>query len=171
MSEPHFGWTNLGHPLHKRTLDYHSAETAYEQFNKRVAIWITKNVGTMTCFWLFSFLAALSLPATLVLVGWVPKTVSWLPAFFLSFGWIYLVQWVAQSYFQLVLLPALMVGQQLQNEAADARAAKQFEDTELLVDRLDTKTEGGIAILDAKLDKVLQVLAPESPPAAGKEAA
>lgn len=131
-AEPHFGSTQHGLPVHHDTRDYHAIGTRYARFNKRVATSITKNVGTMTCFWLFTCLAMMSLPATLVLVGWVPKTVSWLPDFVLGLGWIYLVQWIAQSYFQLVLLPALMVGQSIQNSAADARAAKQFEDTEVL---------------------------------------
>ncbi len=39
------------------------------------------------------------------------------------------VSWTSQA-IQLVLLPALMVGQNLQNVAADARAAKTFEDVE-----------------------------------------
>lgn len=57
--------------------------------------------------------------------------------------------WISQNFIQLVLLPALMVGQNLQNEAADVRAAKTFEDTELIVDRLDVHTEGGLkTILD-----------------------
>jgi hypothetical protein len=37
-----------------------------------------------------------------------------------------------------------MVGQNLQNVAADARADKMFNDTETIVDRLDTHTQGGI---------------------------
>jgi hypothetical protein len=43
-----------------------------------------------------------------------------------------------------VLLPALMVGQNLQSATADARAAKTFEDTEKILDRLDTHTAGGL---------------------------
>jgi hypothetical protein len=55
--------------------------------------------------------------------------------------------WLLSTCFQLTLLPALMVGQNLQNEAADARSAKQFEDTEdvrndmkTALDRLDVAT-------------------------------
>ena len=40
-----------------------------------------------------------------------------------------LVAWVAQTIIQLVRLLALMVGQNLQNQAADARASKTFEGT------------------------------------------
>ena len=68
-----------------------------------------------------------------------------------------LVAWVAQTFIQLVLLPALMVGQNLQNAAADARAAKTFEDVEdarncirQALSLLDVHTEGGLkVILDA----------------------
>ena len=43
-----------------------------------------------------------------------------------------------------------MVGQNLQNAATDARAAKSFEDTEKIVDALDTHTQGGLKdVLDA----------------------
>jgi hypothetical protein len=68
-----------------------------------------------------------------------------------------MVSWISQSFIQLVLLPALMVGQNLQNEAADARAAKTFEDVEdarqcikQALDLLDIHTEGGLkVVLDA----------------------
>jgi hypothetical protein len=61
-----------------------------------------------------------------------------------------MVEWAAQSFIQLVLLPALMVGQNLQNEAADARSAKTFEDVERIIDLLDAHTQGGLKdIMDA----------------------
>jgi len=128
---PRFGFTRLDLPVHALVGDYHRAGTKYEKFNKAVALWITRNVGTMTCYWLFTVIALLSLPATLKLAG-IIKGNAFFPAFFMTIGFIYLIQWVAQSYIQLVLLPALMVGQNLQNEAADARNAKIFEDVEEL---------------------------------------
>jgi uncharacterized membrane protein len=145
---PTFGFTRHGHAVHAKTVDHMPGDTAYARFNKRLALLITANIGTMTCFWIFSVMAFMSLPATLHLVGWIPN--HWiLPTFFISYGFIFLISWVCQTYFQLVLLPALMVGQNLQNQAADARAAKSFEDTELVVDRLDTHTQGGITeVLD-----------------------
>lgn len=127
--EPHFGTTKSGHDVHLRTLDHHPTGTWYQRFNKSLALWITRNVGTMTCFWVFTILALLSLPATLHLMG---MHVPIVPAYMLTFGFIYLITWICQNYVQLVLLPALMVGQNLQNEASDARAAKTFEDVESL---------------------------------------
>lgn len=127
MTDTH-GITKLGHEVHVNTKDHHPVDTAYQRFNKKVAVWITDKVGTMTCFWLFNALSFIGLPATLVAAGLALSLgpVGWLTAA----GFIVMVQWTAQSWIQLVLLPALMVGQNLQNEAADVRATKQFEDTE-----------------------------------------
>ena len=142
---PHFGFTRHGLAVHARVIDHHPGG-----FNKRIAAGLTGQVGTMRTFWYFNVLSLLSLPATLVLVGVFAAPRSGPLHFFLTFGWIYLITWICQNYIQLVLLPALMVGQNLQNEASDARAAKQFEDTEVIVDRLDEHTAGGIkSVLDA----------------------
>ncbi|MDQ6729407.1 MAG: hypothetical protein M3022_03670, partial [Actinomycetota bacterium] len=61
-----------------------------------------------------------------------------------------IINWVSSNWIQLILLPALMVGQNVQSAAADARAVKTFEDTERILDRLNTQTAGGLKeILDA----------------------
>lgn len=155
MTSPHFGTTRTGHDVHLATVDHMPSETRYQRVNKRLAVWITKNVGTMSCFWVFTVLALLSLPATLRLMNVIPQK-EIIPSFFLSFGFIYLITWVCQNYIQLVLLPALMVGQNLQNEANDARSAKQFEDVE------DLK-----ALTQAVADHLgVQLPAPGEPPSA-----
>jgi hypothetical protein len=150
--QPRWGFTRHGLAVHARVADHHK-----DGFNKRVAMGLTGQVGSMRTFWYFNVLSLLSLPATLVLVGVFAAPKSGPLHFFLTFGWIYLITWICQNYIQLVLLPALMVGQNLQNAASDARSAKQFEDVEQVrndlttaLDRLDEKTEGGIrAVLDA----------------------
>jgi hypothetical protein len=49
-----------------------------------------------------------------------------------------------------VLLSIIMVGQSVQASASDARAEKEFADTETILDRLDSSTKGGISdVLDA----------------------
>lgn len=159
MDDPHFGHTSDGRPVHKDTLDYHPNGTRWNKFNKSVALWLTTHVGSMNCFWIFCGLALLSLPATFVLMG--VFSVAGLPAvvkFFLTFGWIYLITWICQNFIQLICLPAIIVGQQLQNEAADARNAKQFEDTELIADRLDLSTEGGLQVIEERLKRLERML-------------
>jgi len=106
---------------------------AADNFNGKVAVVLTKVVGTMWCFWVFNGIALISLPSA---IHQHSLTV--------------LINWVSSNWIQLILLPALMVGQNLQSTAADARADKMFSDTEVIVDRLDSHTQGGITdVLDA----------------------
>jgi hypothetical protein len=104
-----------------------------EGFNAKVALVITRSVGTMACAYLFGVIALISLPAAIN-----------------SGEVIIIVAWIAQTFLQLVLLSIIMVGQTVQSVASDARAAKEFADTETILDRLDVKTAGGIKeVLDA----------------------
>lgn len=148
---PTHGFTRLGHPVHAKVADHHPADTRYQRLNKRVALALTSRVGTMTCAWVFCIIALCSLPATLVAARVIPATTVGLLG---AAGFMLCVSWIAQSFLQLVLLPALMVGQNLQNEAADARAAKTFEDVEKVLDALDLHTAGGLADLKTTLDRI-----------------
>lgn len=132
MAEPHFGYTKHGLPVHLRTRDHLPGGNAAVRFNSRLAVLVTKVVGTMWCAYAFALFDLLALPTA---VGQ---------------GLYGIVQWVASFFLQLVLLSVIMVGQNLQSAASDARAAKTFEDTETIADRLDTRTQGGISdVLDA----------------------
>lgn len=150
------GFTRQGAAVHRRTVDHHRDDTAYQRLNKRVALWLVKNVGTMTCYWLFTLISLVSLPAVLVVL--VAGFAGVFPHALIAAGLIVLVQWVSGNYIQLTLLPAIMVGQNLQSAASDTRAAKTFEDTELIVDRLDTSTEGGLQEVLAEIADVKSML-------------
>jgi len=155
QSAPAHGFTRHGQPVHRRTIDHLPTRTGYQRFNKRLAMLITQNVGTMTCFWIFCLISLSSLLAVLY-AAHIIGTVGFLTAV----GFILIVSWLSQNLIQLVLLPALMVGQNLQNEAADVRSAKTFEDVEeardglrRVLDLLDCHTQGGLKeILDAVED-------------------
>jgi hypothetical protein len=149
--EPTYGVVK-GHAVHARTWHYMPAVLrltpkqlkedlgAADSFNAKVAVLLTRLVGTMWCFWVFNGIALVSLPSAIH-----------------SGNLTVLINWVSSNWIQLILLPALMVGQNLQNVAADARATKVFEDIETVktnmvtaLDRLNTKTEGGLKeVLDA----------------------
>jgi hypothetical protein len=119
-----------------------------EGFNAKFAVIITSGVGTMLCAYLFAVLAFMSLPAILIQAN-VLKA-SDVPTFFTKPGLILIVSWVAQTFLQLVLLSIILVGQRVQSAASDARSTKEFQDTEVILDRLDTKTQGGLTdLLDA----------------------
>ena len=153
MREPHFGHAGHGLPVHRKSVDHLPEHSAYARFNKRLAVTVTDKIGSMTCAWVFSVIALVSLPAVLTEAFHLHVFPSWL----VSAGLIALVAWVAQTYIQLVLLSVIMVGQRVGAEAGDARAEKTFDDVEAVrtdlttaLDRLDEKTEGGLkAVLDA----------------------
>jgi hypothetical protein len=167
-ARPTHGWTKHGHAVHARTVDHHPAETGYQRFNKKVAIALTEKVGTMTTFWIFCCLSLLSLPAVLSGFNAFKHT---FPDWLIRASIIALVAWVAQTFIQLVLLPALMVGQNLQNAAADARTTKMFEDIEYAKNQLDETTEGGVrAVLDAITAVDAKVTPAPKKPAAKKAA-
>jgi amino acid transporter len=136
VKHPHFGRTATGKPVHLHTHDYHPSEHWYDRVNKRVAIFTTKIVGTMWCAYVFAAFDCLALPTAL------------------HQGLYGIVQWVASFFLQLVLLSVIMVGQNLQSTAADARAEKQFQDTETVVDRLDLDTQGGLQVIEDHLKKI-----------------
>ncbi|MGE3076841.1 MAG: hypothetical protein AB7N24_07635 [Dehalococcoidia bacterium] len=84
--------------------------------NGRFGLSITKSVGTMWAAYLFAGLALISLPAALT-----------------SGSSIIIVAWIAQTFLQLVLLPIIIVGQNLQAEAADKRAEATYRDAEAVL--------------------------------------
>lgn len=149
MSKPTYGHTKTGRPVHAKTADYHRADTAYARFNKTVAIWLVQHVFTMTCFWIFCILSFLVLPSVFYAMG----ILTW-KVVFTSFGFELAMTWLLSTFIQLVLLPAIGVGQNLQAVAADARSEKTFEDAQLIADRLDTSTKGGITDVLDRLDQL-----------------
>ena len=79
-------------------------------FNTWVAVKVTKFVGSMWCAYVFSFIALISLPFAIR-----------------SGDPIVIVGWIAQTFLQLVLLPIIIVGQNVQGAADDARAESDHE--------------------------------------------
>lgn len=77
---------------------------------------ITAIVGTMVTALGFTILALISLPAAIQ-----------------SGNIITIVSWVAQTFLQLVLLPIIIVGQNVQGRAADKRAVQTYTDAEAIL--------------------------------------
>lgn len=80
-------------------------------FNNRLALLITKNVGTMWCAYIFTVIGATGIAAALT-----NNTVI-----------VLLVGAVSGYFLQLVLLPVIIVGQNVQAGASDARAEADHE--------------------------------------------
>src|ERR1035438_7457170 len=114
-------------------------------FNSKVAVVLTRGVGTMWCAYLFCLIALAGLPAAL------------------HPGGEGIVAWIAQTFLQLVLLSVIMVGSNVQSRAADARAQHTYDDTDEILDALNTKTTGGLKEILGRLD-VLEKPAPKRAP-------
>ena len=80
------------------------------RFNAAVAVRVTKIVGTMYCAYVFAALALVALPAA---IEQGSPTV--------------LVNWLSSNFLQLVLLPIIIVGQNVISAAQDARAEADHE--------------------------------------------
>jgi hypothetical protein len=121
-----------------RVEDQHKTSGLLGRFNKRVGVLITVIVGTMWCAYLFTALALISLPAAI-------KTGDR----------IVIVAWIAQTFLQLVLLPIIIVGQNVQAQAADKRSEQTYKDAEaVLHEALEIQSH-----LTAQ-DKILMTLHP-----------
>jgi cobalamin biosynthesis protein CobD/CbiB len=105
-------------------------------FNAKFAVLITRLVGTMWCAYLFGLIA---------LVGLAPA---------LKPGGEGIVAWIAQTFLQLVLLSVIMVGQNVQSLASDARSANTYKDAEVILDRLDVHTQGGLKEILDRLNQI-----------------
>lgn len=101
-------------------------ESPVVRFNARFGLAITKGVGSMWTGYLFTLLALLSLPYVLSLFHVFAHT---FPGWLVKASILALVAWIAQTFLQLVLLPIIIVGQNIQAEAADRRAEATYEDT------------------------------------------
>ena len=109
----------------------------FGRFNTRVAVTITKSVGSMWCAYVFAVIALISRPAAIA-----------------SGSAIIIVAWIAQTFLQLVLLPIIIVGQNVQAAASDARAESDHE-TLLAIHTLTIEVHA-IAERQTKMLKLLE---------------
>ena len=118
-----------------KTADQLPRETAAQRFNSRLAVRITKMVGSMWCAYLFAAFDLLSLPAAIR--GGIPTMVSW----------------IAQTFLQLVLLSIIMVGQNVQSAAADKRAEATYLDAEAVLHEA-LQIQDHLAAQDAAIEAI-----------------
>ncbi len=127
----------LSHHVHKVV----HGDSLMGRFNTRVAVAITKTVGSMWCAYVFALLALISLPAAIR-----------------SHDPIIMVSWIAQTFLQLVLLPIIIVGQNVQAAASDARAESDHE-TLIAIHTLTTEVHS----LSERQTEMLKILEARTP--------
>lgn len=107
------------------------------RFNSAVGLKITLIVGTMWCAYIFTLLALVSAPSALT-----------------SGDSLIIVAWIAQTFLQLVLLPIIIVGQNIQAVASDSRAQATFDDAAAVLEEAK-QIQAHLAAQDAEIGKVL----------------
>ena len=112
--------------------------------NAKIAVFLTNIVGSMWCAYVFAILA---------LIGLRPA---------LKPGGEGLIAWIAQTFLQLVLLSVIMVGQNVQSEASDARSEHTYDDTVQILDRLDIHTQGGLRDLAVLIERLEAAVKPQA---------
>ena len=84
-------YTHIPHPHIPQKVTIAKAEQALTGFNMKIAVAITKGLGTMVCAYIFAILAIIGFP------GFGATLTQY-------------VQWVSQTFIQLVALSVLAVG-------------------------------------------------------------
>jgi hypothetical protein len=110
------------------------------RFNAKVGLKITVIVGTMWAAYLFTLLALVSAPSA-----------------FNSGDKIIIVAWIAQTFLQLVLLPIIIVGQNVQAAAADARSQATYDDAAAVLEEAK-QIQAHLEAQDAAIQKILGLL-------------
>ncbi len=98
------------HPYQPRKVTIAKAEQALTGFNMKIAVAITKGLGTMICAYIFAILAIIGFP------GFQATPTQY-------------VQWISQTFIQLVALSVLAVGQQVLSKQGELMAQEQYHTT------------------------------------------
>ena len=111
-------------------------------FNGKVALILTTTVGTMWCAYAFGVLALVALPQAL------------------GGGLLPLIQWVSQTFIQLVMLSVIMVGQNILGAAADKRSEATYKDAEATfaeAQSIQAHLQAQDDAMNEMLDKILKL--------------
>ena len=115
--------------------------------NGRIALTLTTVVGTMWCAYAFAGLALVVLPEAL------------------GGGILPFVQWVSQTFIQLVMLSVIMVGQNIMGRASDKRAVMTYKDADATfheTEQIQAHLRQQDEAINALLDKIERLEAPRT---------
>ena len=108
-------------------------------FNGKFALGLTTAVGTMWCAYAFALLALVVLPDAI------------------KGGTLTLIQWVSQTFIQLVMLSVIMVGQNILGKASDKRAEMTYQDADATLHeagQIQAHLQAQDDAMNAMLDKI-----------------
>ncbi len=138
----HVSFDHQPHPrIEERTKAGPPTTTAeHVGINGRIALALTAAVGTMWCAYAFAILALLVLPEAI------------------GGGLLPLVQWVSQTFIQLVMLSVIVVGQNILARASDKRAVMTYRDAEATFHEA-RQIQVHLAAQDAAINALLEKIA------------
>jgi hypothetical protein len=125
--------------------DQRPTDTAWHRFNTKVGLRITLLVGTMLCGYIFAAIALISLPSAVS-----------------SHNLTIIVAWVSSNFLQLVLLPIIIVGQNIQAKAADARAEATYKDADAVLHEA-MEIQKHLEAQDQAIERILARVASDGP--------
>lgn len=99
---------------------------------EKIALYITRGVGSMYCAYVFAIIAFISLPDAI------------------HTGRAAIISWIAQTFLQLVLLSIIMVGQNVSSKHSERRADADYE--------VDMKSSKELAEIQKSLAEIKQLL-------------
>lgn len=120
--------------------------TRLGRINNAIGVRITVIVGTMWCAYLFTLLALLSAPSA-----------------FRTGNLLIIVAWIAQTFLQLVLLPIIIVGQNAQSAAADARSQATYDDAAAVLEEAK-QIQAHLLAQDEAIERILAAVRGGSSP-------
>ena len=123
------------HP-HTNTREHQPASKVIAGFNNRLGYWITTKIGTMWAAYAFAALALISFPSAIA-TGDVRV----------------IVDWIAQTFLQLVLVSVIIVGQNQLNARAEMRAEATYKDATALLHEVQ-QLQQHLAHQDAELERL-----------------
>jgi hypothetical protein len=105
----------LARPVKVNDLRRTKSKNVFIRFNAKFGLRITLVVGTMWMAYFFTVLALFALPDAI------------------KQGTYFIIVWLSSSFLQLVLLPIIIVGQNIQAAASDKRAEETYKDAEAVL--------------------------------------
>ena len=140
VPHPHIEHHKLSGPV--RTIDERRLNhpNPVIRFNARLGLAITVVVGTMWCAYLFTIVALLSAPSA-----------------FSSGNLTIIIAWISSNFLQLVLLPIIIVGQNIQAKASDKRAEDTYKDAGAILQEA-MEIQKHLAAQDAEIANILSLV-------------
>jgi hypothetical protein len=115
IRHPRSAELRAGKPVKTTDLRRVNHQNPIVRLNARFGLKITLVVGTMWCAYAFTIIALFALPSAI------------------KQGTYFVVVWLSSSFLQLVLLPIIIVGQNIQANAADKRSEDTYKDAEAVL--------------------------------------